>query len=208
MDLIIKPTQLCNFSCTFCSSPDIAESDADIIEFDQINEFFGRFDVSSVIINGGDPLVMSPEWYDELLLIMAKHNCTANISLTTNMWDFCKRPDKWIKLFNHPQISVSTSFHYGDSRRINKDTVYTEEHFWKASDLLLEHVGYRPQFISVITPENLSTAIDNVTLAQKMDVECKLNLGLISGLLTEQITYAQMFELYVEIYNRGLSMGI
>ena len=65
---------------------------------------------------------------------------------------------------------------------------------------MLEYIGYRPDFISVITDENEKFAIKNVELAQKMSedqepketlhyfnphkkigVECKLNYAMASG---------------------------
>ena len=81
---------------------------------------------------------------------------------------------------------------------------------------MLEHCGYRPSFISVITDENEKDAIKNVELAKRMGVECKLNYAFSSGppvkfknivMGQEGKPYllANIYEIYVEIWKRGLT---
>ena len=70
MDLILKPTQRCNFTCSFCSSTDIAKSNntKDDLALDKVKQFLMRYlNTRNIIINGGDPLVMSPSYYFEVL---------------------------------------------------------------------------------------------------------------------------------------------
>ena len=60
MELIIKPTEACNFKCTFCSSTSIAESKVQLLSLDQIFQFLKRFpETNTIIVNGGDPLSSS-----------------------------------------------------------------------------------------------------------------------------------------------------
>lgn len=205
MELIVKPTELCNFKCTFCSSTNITEDKAQVLDLERIHDFLRRFPATNtIIVNGGDPLMVKPEYYWQLIEFLDKHNLPANISFTTNLWAFYKKPDMWTELFKHPRIGITTSFNYGDTRRITETRVFTEEDFWQVSDLFLERVGYRPDFISVITDENEDTAIDNVRLAREMGVECKLNYAMASGDQGTPYQLSKIYRMYIEVYKLGL----
>lgn len=205
MELIIKPTEVCNFSCTFCSSTEIAESGSSLLTHEQIFSFLKRFpNTSTIIINGGDPLVLHPHYYWKIINFLEENEMNTTLSFTTNLWDFYKRPDKWIDLLKHERVGVATSFNYGSTRQIKPGEVYTEEIFWKVSDLFLEKIGYRPDFISVITDENEHTAIDNVRLAKRMGVECKLNYAMASGRESKSYQLSKIYEIYLEILELDL----
>ena len=225
MDLIIKPTELCNFKCTFCSSTKIAKHKSDLLSHDYIFKFLTRFPhTRTIIVNGGDPLVIDPSYYWKIIEYLDKHELIASISLTTNLWPFYKNPKKWAPLFKNKRIGVNTSFNYGEGRLKGDFSLFTEEDFWKCSDTMLEYVGYRPDFISVITDENEQFAIKNVELAQKMSdykepkgtlhdlqaedkigVECKLNYAMASGEQKNPYLLSKIYEIYVEVYKRGLA---
>ncbi len=207
MDLIIKPTELCNFACTFCSSTNITDDKKDVLNLDYIARFLDRFpNTQTIIVNGGDPLMLRPDYYWDILKLLEERGMTETIvSFTTNLWDFYKRPDKWTELFRHPQIGVGTSFHYGDSRLITRTRVFLEEDFWAVSDLFLERVGYRPDFISVIDESNVQRALDNVRLAKKMGVVCKLNWAFASGRQSISYLMGDIYAKYLEIHKAGLT---
>jgi radical SAM protein with 4Fe4S-binding SPASM domain len=211
MDLIIKPTEACNFACTFCSSSQLVEDKKYRLHLDQIYSFLERYpETNTIIVNGGDPTMMPVSYYWDLLDHMKSIGSRANISITTNLWKFWQewqndRPKKWTELFKHPRVSVTTSFNYGDGRRISKDRIFTEEDFIKISDLFVDKVGYRPHFISVIDEGNLHTAIDNVRLARYLDVDCKLNYANASGRQGKPLPLSKIYEIYVQIYNEGLA---
>jgi radical SAM protein with 4Fe4S-binding SPASM domain len=206
MELIIKPTEACNFKCTFCSSTSIAESKSQLLSHDQIFRFLKRFpQTSTIIVNGGDPLVVKPDYYWKIISFLDQHNMPATISFTSNLWDFYQHPEKWTDLFRHPRMGIATSFNYGDTRRITKTRVYTEDIFWEVSNLFLEKVGYRPDFISVINDDNEDTALDNVRLAQKMNVECKLNYAMASGIQSKPYVLSKIYRTYLEVEKQGLT---
>ncbi len=206
MELILKPTESCNFKCTFCSSTDLVDDKSKKLELKKIYEFLERFpDTSTIIVNGGDPLMMAPDYYWEIIDYLDRNDLRSNLAFTTNLWGFYKNPKLWTELFNHSRVGVTTSFNYGNTRRITRDQVYTEDHFWAVSDLFLEKVGYRPSFISVITEENFDTAMDNVYLAKKMDVECKLNYAMASGAQGTSFLMGKIYKIYLRIISEGLS---
>ena len=205
IELIIKPTELCNFKCTFCSSTDIVDDNLTTLELTRVFDFLRKYpNTNTIIVNGGDPLMMSPDYYWSLIKFLDDNNLKSTISFTSNLWAFYKKPSMWEDLFKHERMGVATSFNYGDTRRVTETKVYTEDLFWKVSDLFLERIGYRPGFISVITDENEDTAIKNVELAQRMDVECKLNYGMASGAQSSPYQLSKIYQMYVDIYNRGL----
>lgn len=212
IDLIIKPTDACNFACTFCSSPHLVDDKKKRLHLDTIFKFLKKYpNTNTIIVNGGDPLMMPVSYYWELIDYIEENGLRSNISMTTNLWDFYindgnpTKPDKWTKLFNHPLVDITTSFNYGDGRRIRKDKVFTEEDFLKISDLMLEKIGYRPHFISVIEDSNIHTAIENVRLAKYLDVDCKLNYANASGHLGEPLELSKIYEVYLQIWREGLA---
>lgn len=215
MDLIVKPTVNCNFKCTFCSSTHLSEDATDIVELAQIEEFIQRFHTHTIIINGGDPLMMPPSYYWKLIEILDKHGSGATISFTSNLWPFYKKPELWEDLLKHPRLGVTTSFQYGDKRLKGDGTVFSEEDFWNVSDMFLERIGYRPGFIAVIDKDNEHTVLDTVRLAQKMGVEAKINhvvasgpvvvkKGIAMGSIDSFFTQADIYGHYIEIFNAGL----
>lgn len=205
IELIIKPTKLCNFKCTFCSSTDIVDDDTKTLELNRVFDFLCRYpNTNTIIVNGGDPLMMTPDYYWKIIEFLDNNNLKSTISFTSNLWAFYKKPSMWEELFKHERMGIATSFNYGDTRRVTETKVYTEDLFWKVSDLFLERIGYRPGFISVITDENEDTALKNVELAQRMDVECKLNYAMVSGVQSSPYQLSKIYKVYVDIYNKGL----
>jgi len=205
MELIIKPTELCNFKCTFCSSPNLSEHNANTLDIKYIKEFLVKYPyTNTIIVNGGDPLMLPPRYYWDIIEYIEENDLNTTLAFTSNLWDFYKHPDKWSNLFRHDKVGVTTSFNYGDTRRITDSRVYTEEDFWNVSDLFLERIGYRPDFISVITNDTLELAMDNVYLAEKMGVECKLNYVFNSGYSKEVFLLGDIYKVYLQIIEEGL----
>lgn len=203
--LILKPTEICDFACDFCSSPKLSESKADRLSLEQVFEFLERHpDTEEIIINGGDPLMMPLEYYWKLIRHLDEKGYKAHISFTTNLWNFFNNPDKWTELFRHPRMGVCTSFQYGDKRKINKNRVYTEKDFIAVSDLFLERVGYRPDFIAVVDEDNLHQVVDMVRLAKYLGVEAKVNYAVASGYQSKPLPLSKIYEQYVKIYKEGL----
>ena len=206
MELIIKPTEACNFACTFCSSSQISDEHTRVLNPTRVFDFLARFPkTNTIIINGGDPLMVDPDYYWKIITFLDYHNMSTSLAFTSNLWAFYKKPAKWVDLFRNERVGVTTSFNYGDTRRITPTRVYTDTDFWKISDLFLDLIGYRPDFISVINDDNEDTALANVNLAYNMDVECKLNYAMSSGEQSTPYLLAKMYKVYLDVYDRGLT---
>jgi radical SAM protein with 4Fe4S-binding SPASM domain len=160
--------------------------------------------------------MMNPKYYWDIIEFLDSNNLPAHISFTTNLWPFYKNPDKWIDLFRHERMGICTSFQYGGGRLKGDLTEFSEEDFWNVSNMMLDKVGYRPDFISVVTEENEHLAIKNVELAKQMGVECKLNYAfssgppvkfknIIMGQEGKPYMLAKIYEIYVKIWEMGLT---
>lgn len=206
MDLIIKPTEKCNFKCTFCSSTKIADKKTSVLDLDYIFRFLERYpETNTIIVNGGDPLMMDPDYYWKIIHHLDEIGSRATLSLTTNLWPFYKNPNKWRGIFSHPRVGVCTSFQYGDGRLKGDLSVFTEQDFWNVSDKFLELIGYRPEFIAVIDESNEWSVLKTVELAKKMDIVCKVNYAMASGDQYKPYQLSKMYEQYVKIWEAGLA---
>lgn len=200
MDLIIRVTGLCNFDCTFCSAGKLNIAHQTSVP-SQIKEVIEAIKPTSIIISGGEPLLVGPDYYNELLSIT---NC--NISITTNLKDFYYNPDRWVELFKNPRIGVTTSFNYGDTRRWDVDAPYTEEKFIEVYNLFKSKVGEDVQlpFIAVIDESNEDTIMDTVKLAKRLGTVCRINNATEQGRCEKTFPRYKMFKHYTEIIDAGL----
>ena len=105
MELIINPTNRCNFDCTFCSAYNLPKGD---IDRKRLYNYIKckRDEINIIIFNGGDPLMMEPEFYTNIIELTKDYNIP--LSLTTNLYDFYINPDKWIDLFKTKNVGVIT----------------------------------------------------------------------------------------------------
>lgn len=201
MQVIIKPTGLCNFRCKFCSAANLSiNHPSDGKCHQQIKDLIADLKPRSIIITGGEPLMVPPEYYYDL-----HEFYPCNISPTTNLKDFYLHPDKWTPLFNEKWFTPTTSFNYGDTRMWDEDTVYSEEMFIKVIELFKERTGAPPpSFIAVIDDYNEHTVMDHVLLAKKLGMKAKLNNAIAMGI--QDVTYQRykMFAQYLKVIDAGL----
>ena len=205
-ELIIKPTEACNFKCTFCSSTEISNNHYQILDLQYIFDFLKKYPkTNTIIVNGGDPLMVKPKYYWKIIDYLDNNQLPATLSFTSNLWGYYKNPQQWIELFNNKRVGVTTSFHYGDTRKITDKRIFTDKDFWLISNMFYDDIGYRPDFISVITDDNEQFALDNVKLAKQMNVECKLNYAMSSGNQNKPYQLSKIYKLYIDVYKAGLT---
>lgn len=205
MDLIVKPTQRCNFKCDFCSSNKIDSSGNATLPLESIFSLLENNKVNTIIINGGDPLMMPPEYYWNLIKYLDDHDMNTSISFTSNLWDFYLQPEKWEELFRHERVGIATSFQYGNERKLANGTIFTEDLFRKVVELFKERIGYVPMFIGVITEENEEKVLDTVRLAKDLSTVCKLNPAVKSGRCQKNYPLWKAYQKYLEIIDAGLA---
>lgn len=199
MQLIIRVTGKCNFDCSFCSAEGLNIGHPVHGVPDQIKEVIQKIKPTSIIISGGEPLMVDPGYYLELLKLAKCH-----ISITSNLKDFCYHPEKWRDLLRMPEIGLITSFNYGDTRKWNRDTPYTEDMFRRITDLYHKEIERPLPFIAVIDESNEQFAVDHARLAKELGTVVRLNNATKQG--RQQTTYPRykMFQHYLDIIDAGL----
>lgn len=197
MDLIINPTNKCNFNCSFCSASNIENND--LTSQETIN-FIDKYknNIDMIIFNGGDPLMMPVKYYEEILSYIDSIDLKNNIhiSFTSNLLDFYRFPLKWKPIFTHDKVGVITSFQFGNKRKLKNNKVYTENMFIDTINEFESYIGYKPDFISVTDYTNREYVIKTVSLAKKLDIKCKINKAMMLGRETE---YYPLYEYYKDL---------
>src|SRR5574344_2818168 len=105
MDLVIKISNKCNFKCDFCASNMIG-GNKEILPVEKVESFLIQYPIERVIVNGGDPLCIDPQYYYDLLKFIEDNFLQTNLSFTTNLYDFWINPTKCTNLFKHSRVSV------------------------------------------------------------------------------------------------------
>lgn len=200
MELIIRATGRCNFDCTFCSADglDIAHP-ADGRVPSEIKRVINTIHPTSIIISGGEPLMIDPGYYLELHDIAKCH-----ISITSNLKDFYYHPYKWKEVLTHKDIDLVTSFNYGDTRKWDRETVYTEDRFIRVSKIYNDVIGKPLPFIAVIDESNEHLVLDHVILARELNTVCRLNNATEQGRQKKTYPKWKMIKHYMDIINAGL----
>lgn len=200
MELIIKPTGKCNFRCKFCSAEGLdIYHNPDVVP-DKVAGLINKIKPTSIIVTGGEPLLMNPEYYYKLHDIAA-----VPISITSNLKDFYLNPNKWAELFREKWFRVATSFQYGNGRMWDDNTVYTEDMFLRVISKFCEVTGKgAPPFIAVIDEDNEHLAIDHVLLAKRLNTTVRLNNMLALGLQDKTYPRYKMFQIYLDIIDKDL----
>lgn len=201
MELIIKPTGLCNFNCKFCSAHGMdIQHPVDGHVPQQIKDLILKLKPNGLIITGGEPLMVDPQYYYELHEI---GKCP--IAPTTNLKDFYLNPDKWTPLFKEDWFNVTTSFNYGSTRKWDPNTIYTEHDFIHVLALYRAQTGKSiDSFIAVIDESNEETAHDHVSLAKDLHCKVRLNGAIAAGRQGKTYPRYKMMEIYLEIIEAGL----
>lgn len=198
MELIVKPTGRCNFNCTFCSANLVKVKHSTFVP-DKLKETIKVLEPNDIIFTGGDPLMVEPSYYEEILSLG-----DFTISLTSNLKAFYQNPDKWTPLLKNPRVGICTSFHYGNTRKWDKTTVYDESLFIKVMKLFKGKTGYMPPFIAIISDENEDKALDHLMLAKKLDTKCKMNGLLPYGLSKSFYPMYKMIDIWMSVYENEL----
>lgn len=196
MDIIINPTNKCNFCCEFCAASNLPNNTLTIEETIELLKPYGK-NIGQLVINGGDPLCMDPQWYLDLIKYLEDINCFATISLTTNLWDYHMNPKKWLPVLRNHRIGVITSFQFGTKRKISNYVVFDKKMFIEIENQFYKDIGYTPSFISVIDYYNEPFVRETIDLCKQLNTRCKINKAVISG---RQRGYYPRYRLYQNLF--------
>lgn len=164
--LILQPTPFCNLNCDYCYLPDRANvavmSDAVLAK--AIERVFQSKIVGhqfTVVWHAGEPLVVSPSFYDRAVTIIDRANfkgCAVSHSLQTNGTLI---NSAWCELFRRHEFRVGVSIDgprfLHDRHRRRRSGRGTYDEVMHGISMLKQH-GIKFQVIAVITRDTLEHA--------------------------------------------------
>lgn len=150
--VIAKPTKECNADCSYCSSP---PDNQGYWSVDQFRIMWDRLkdrltDECSWIWHGGEPMLLSPDFYRECYKIAIKDKPDIKFAMQTNLLLY--KSTRWKDLFENEFGSrVSTSFDPDEVNRTIKGSAskYSKAFYSKLNEVL--HDGFRPMVIGTYT---------------------------------------------------------
>ena len=198
--LIIKPTTSCNFNCTFCSAKLLN------IPFQKtfpklLKDYILDYKPNSIIVTGGEPLINTREYFEELISIMESIDPNYSISLTSNMVLWYNNPEKYDYLFKNPHIGVITSFQYGDGRR--DERVYDETRFINLFNTFYNRYNLKLDFIYVVNKDNEKYIEEACQLARGLGCRLKLNQQMPLGLSKIYYPRYKLLEQHIKMIKLG-----
>ena len=200
--LIIKPTTKCNFDCTFCSAK-LLDIPFQLTFPKVLKKYILDYKPNDIIITGGEPLINTKEYFEELINTMEQIDSNYNISLTSNMVLWYKNPERYDYLFNNPHIGIITSFQYGSDRK--DENIYTEERFIDLYNKFYDRYKIKLNFIYVINENNEKYIEDACKLARKLGCKIKLNQQLPLGISNYYYPRYKLLENHINMIKLGYS---
>lgn len=213
MLLVYFITSRCNFACTFCSANKMIKdksrqiSEPDLSDSSPFVQYVKTFRPTSVNLMGGEPLLVSPQFYKDLLKFLEDidlKGCT--VRLTSNLWDFHLHPDKWKDILSDKRISVCTSWNPDNSRRLGNGTVYDKETFKKVFNEFRDLTGETPGFISVISDKNCHQIPEVLEVAKELKTSCRINPVLPQGRSDDYYPTYKVMKDWIKIIKDGNEM--
>lgn len=199
--VIARVTSRCNFDCTFCSATNLPDKCE--MTVDQLINYCEQWTPTTVCLEGGDPLMWGVDNIRTFIDYANTRSFIKDVGITSNLWDFYKRPQKWVDIFKSPKVDVCTSFQYGNARRISKDRVFNEQTFIEIYDLYHDLVNKPLSFIYVIDEHNEMFVDKAIELAKRLNTVCKINGKFVSGRSTTNYRLDKLYKIYERIITNG-----
>lgn len=173
--LIVKVTDLCNFNCPYCYTKSTLRSGSkmDIAIFKKIVfQSSQQYKRINLIFHGGEPLLMSKDWYIEaceyIKYCEKVFNCKIDLGLQSNL---SLVDDEFIKIFKKYRIGVGFSYDgtINDTTRKNDELIINNHNkLIKAK----ENTGC----ICVITKDNYKNLINELEYFENLNISVKFNI--------------------------------
>lgn len=210
--LIIKPTKACNADCSYCSAPpeDNAKWTLDTFKYviDKIYPYLS--DNVLLLIHGGEPLLMGPNFYLEAKAYTASLEKNFNFSLQSNLLSY--KTETWKKVMVEVfEGSISTSFEPGEASRTIKGSndKYVEK--FNGSISAMHKDGLYPLIIATIGKQDPGTAkrIYNYCASFSPELPFRLNFRYPAGRNADEdaISPETFTEVLEEVYQMWIADG-
>lgn len=199
MELIVKPTDKCNFNCDFCAASSL-KCDT-LTSIDQLADVIDAIHPSNIIFTGGEPTMVSPDFYSALL----DEYPEICVDITTNLRNLMANADKWSDVITNKNFKVTASFNYNNARKMSNGKPYDEITF-RVDMIEFSYIaGYTPNFISVMTEkEDYSFAKKTCELARSLGTLCRVNGVNRIGRSTTGMPRWKMLEIYMKLIDDNL----
>lgn len=169
LSLVLLPTLACNASCTHCyqeRSPSSMTPENIFVLFGKLADYIleHRIDCCSVIWQGGEPLTLGAEWFQDAFKMVHKiqrlKGVTFNNQLITNLMGYDRDWAATLNRFFGPNISTSLDYP-NVYRRIGQldHNEYNKKWLEKAS--LANQSGTSFGLVSVINQESIDKGADS-----------------------------------------------
>ncbi|GGF92639.1 radical SAM protein [Cysteiniphilum litorale] len=169
--VIAKPTKACNADCSYCSAIPYDKEKWTVEKFMHIWDTLkpGLNQQVQWIWHGGEPLLMSPEFYTSCYEYAKLTHPNVRFEMQSNitLYKSSRWKDTIEKVFNG---CVSTSFEYGGMRTIFGDAAKFEKVFkWKLKIIIDD--GFSTGIIGTYSDRNIDQAVKMYDLAISHDIK-------------------------------------
>lgn len=199
MELIIKPTSLCNFNCSFCAA---SEFNCDHLRRvpEDLKKAIKLCKPSNIIFTGGEPTMVPPDFYRDLLYEFPD----IVIDITSNLHGMMRNADEWCDILSNKMFKVTTSFNY-NGKRIIKTAPYSERMFCRDMKDFKSITSYTPNFIAVLDEnDSYDMAKKYCELAKKLNTFCRINGANPIGREKHGVPRWKMLKIYMRLIDDGL----
>ena len=163
--VIAKPTKACNADCSYCSAIPYDKEKWTVEKFMHIWDSIspGLNQKAQWIWHGGEPLLMSPEFYTSCYAYAKRTHPDIRFEIQSNITLY--KSSRWKDTIDHVfNGCISTSFEYGGMRTIFGDAQKFEKVFnWKLKAILGD--GFKTGIIGTYSDSNIKEVVRMYDLA-------------------------------------------
>lgn len=159
INLLIKPTNMCNLKCTYCFN-DKSKSATKVLEINMLEKFldivFKESKQVQLVWHGGEPTLVGDNYYNDAFKMIKKlskkYNNEVSQCIQTNAVVIS---EKLLKLFQENNVKIGTSYdgiHNEDTRGRSNEYLVTINH--------LQSININPGAICVVTSNNINDLLN------------------------------------------------
>lgn len=153
--LCVKNLYKCNIECWYCST-----NGNEVMSNDDVISLYRKYDPGEMLLIGGEPLFLTPEYYMKILDSGCKFSIQSNLTLYNNEWD---------KVFTHKNFTGLS---------VSGDKFKDFDEFYKVYSKVSE-VIYNPPVLILLTDDyerSYNKAFFWIEKSQKYSIPIKINI--------------------------------
>lgn len=176
INTLIKPTNQCNMRCRYCFAEKYGYS-KDILDVEKLKKYLillsKKYDYINVIWHGGEPLMVSLDFYSEIYTFCKTLNSNFVFSLQTNGTLLNLENIKFFK-DNNTNIGLSFDGLYNDNTRGNTQQIINNLKLLQSNNLY-------PGAILVVNQNNVKNIIEDYEYFKYLNLGMKINPMFVDG---------------------------